>query len=160
MRILVVSDTHGRWTRLYDAVRAVPDADEIIHLGDGAEDVEKCIESITGCRIICVAGNCDIRSHNPEIRLLTLSGKRVLCTHGHNYRVKMGPDRLVYAAMEQQADICLFGHTHTAACFYHEGIHFMNPGSLGAPRDGKPTFGVVDITDTGIMCNIREYRPK
>jgi len=160
MRILVVSDSHGRWIRLYDVVKSVTDADTIIHLGDGADDVEKCMDSIKGCRIISVAGNCDFFSHDPEIRVLTLADKRILCTHGHNYRVKMGPDRLVYAAMEQNADICLFGHTHVAECFFHEGIHFMNPGSLGSPRSGIPTYGVVDITDAGIVCNIREYRQK
>ena len=32
----------------------------------------------------------------------------------------------------------------------------MNPGSLSIPRQGGPTYGILDITSQGIMTNIVE----
>ena len=38
---------------------------------------------------------------------------------------------------------------------YEEGIHILNPGSAGQPRDGKPaSYAYIDITkDGGIFCS-------
>ena len=40
MRILVFSDSHGSTWRMRDALLDHPEADMIIHLGDGERDVE------------------------------------------------------------------------------------------------------------------------
>jgi hypothetical protein len=47
----------------------------------------------------------------------------------------------------EKADIVLFGHTHMPESIYKDGIYYFNPGSL---KEG--CYGVVDITDNGIIC--------
>ena len=37
------------------------------------------------------------------------------------------------------------------------GIYIMNPGSASSPRDGKkPSYGIIDITKSGILMNIAD----
>ncbi len=47
-------------------------------------------------------------------------------------------------------DILLFGHTHVPYTAYDDGMYIMNPGSIGYTG----TYGIVDITPSGIMTNI------
>ena len=47
----------------------------------------------------------------------------------------------------------LFGHTHEAFYEYRDGIHFLNPGSLGSPRGPlDPPDGVIDSQGTSLVC--------
>ena len=39
MRILVISDSHGNTRNIERAVESQPEANIIIHLGDGADDI-------------------------------------------------------------------------------------------------------------------------
>ncbi len=68
-------------------------------------------------------------------------------THGHNQRVKFGIDNLLWSAREENCDIVVFGHTHNPLSTYIGNIHILNPGAL---KDGF--YGVIDITDKGIIC--------
>ena len=56
-------------------------------------------------------------------------------------------------ARELEAQVVLFGHTHEAFYEYRDGIHFLNPGSLGSPRGPLyPTYGVIDIQGKSLVC--------
>ena len=72
------------------------------------------------------------------------------------YNVKYGLADLVRAGQEMQANVVLFGHTHIPMVDYREGMHLMNPGSLGMPRGSNGTYGVLDVTEQGIVCFINE----
>ena len=63
----------------------------------------------------------------------------------------MGYYSVYMAAREQKADILLFGHTHNAMTDYDDGLYVMNPGSL---RGAYATYGILDITEAGIVTNI------
>lgn len=154
MKIMVVSDTHGRWGRLSDAVRIQPKAEVVIHLGDGAEDLENVRYEYPEKMMVGVAGNCDFMSPLPGFDILTIEGRKIFFTHGHIYNVKYGCQRVIEAARQQGADICLFGHTHVPVNEYHDGLYLMNPGSLGHPYDGQPTYGIIEIVPAGIVTNI------
>lgn len=154
MKILVVSDTHGRWGRLYDVVAKQRSAEVVIHLGDGADDLENVRYNFPEKMMTAVSGNCDRMSSLEALGEITLEGKRIFYTHGHIYDVKYGYQRLEEAARRREADICLFGHTHEPLCDYIDGLYIMNPGSLGHPYDGVPTYGLIEITKAGIMTNI------
>ena len=158
MRILVVSDTHGRWSRLSSAVLAQPKAEVVIHLGDGEGDLENVRYEFPDKMMTGVSGNCDFMSRQDAIATLTLEGKRIFFTHGHIYNVKYGYQRVIEAARQREADICLFGHTHVPVAEYHDGLYLMNPGSLGQPYDGTPTYGIIDIVPAGIVTNIVKMR--
>jgi predicted phosphodiesterase len=54
------------------------------------------------------------------------------------FRVKMAE-----AAGAKPGDVIAFGHTHVAWHRTVEGIHFVNAGSVGRPKDGDPRAGYV-----------------
>ena len=62
-------------------------------------------------------------------------------------------------AEKRGAQLVLFGHTHQPYTAYHGGIYYLNPGSLGHPRAGAPSYGVVDITAAGIVPHVVEVQP-
>ena len=136
-------------SRILDAVKAHPEAETLICLGDGARDldtVESYYHSLPN--VIKVAGNCDFSSSLPLLRVVTLGGKKIYCTHGHAEHVKYGTDELLLRARQEGADIVLYGHTHTGVTCYDDGLYIMNPGSI---RDGH--YGMIDIVPGGIMLN-------
>ena len=87
------------------------------------------------------------------LRLLVLSDSHG--DAGSVYGVKTDPLRVVYAARERGADILLYGHTHRPLTDYEDGLHILNPGSLRAGG----TYGVVDLSDAGVVLNIVRCRP-
>ncbi len=56
MKILIVSDTHGRDNNLKELLLRVKPRDMLIHLGDFEGSQEK-IEKMAGCETHIIAGN-------------------------------------------------------------------------------------------------------
>lgn len=158
MRIVVISDTHGDLYNFELAISQQPKADLFIHLGDCERDIDNIRPFLRDRQIISVSGNCDFGSVTPPEDETTANGKRIFLTHGHPYHVKFGIGTAIDEARRRNADILLFGHTHVPISTYENGLYIMNPGSLGHPLDGKPTYGVIDITSAGVVLNIVEVR--
>ena len=59
-------------------------------------------------------------------------------------------------ARKNGADILLYGHTHIAFTDYDDGLYIMNPGSCGRPREGLPSYGIIDITKAGVAMHTAE----
>lgn len=156
MKILVVSDSHGRWGALYNVIQAHPDAETVIHLGDGNDDLERIRCEFPKKVMVGVAGNCDFLapSGTRSACVIEVGGRSIFFTHGHNYRVKSGENLVEQAARARGADICLYGHTHIPCCECRGGLYIMNPGSVGHPRDGQPTCGIIEIDDGQITMHI------
>ncbi len=146
MRILVVSDTHGENKGVIDTILDMDKVDFLIHLGDHASDGEK-ISKILGIPAFIVRGNCDYDSDYNDYELVELAGKKLFLTHGHLYNVRMSLDKLYYKALEMEADIALFGHTHIAMNIVHDDLIIMNPGSPSLPRGDEniKTIGLIQI---------------
>ncbi|MBN2898894.1 MAG: metallophosphoesterase [Clostridia bacterium] len=145
VRIGVVGDTHGHVANVVEAINRIKPLDFIIHLGDYAED-GPMIEEAVGIEVIGVKGNCDFNSTLPEDRLLTIGGKKIFITHGHRYDVKHTYHKIFYKALEVEADVVLFGHTHMMARFVEDDILIMNPGSVSHPRGHlEKTFALLEI---------------
>lgn len=150
MQILVVSDSHKNKNALREILFARPNADTVIHLGDGAREAEELKEEFGERRWFLLHGNCDLGAVDLPLALLeTFRGKRFFCTHGHYYGVKDGLYRLTCAAAERGADVVLFGHTHEPLSDYYEGMYILNPGSAA---DGR--YATLDVTDAGIMPSL------
>lgn len=156
LQFLIISDSHGNVDAVRRAVARAGRVDGVLFLGDGVEDMDY---ADTGTSFVLgVRGNCDIGSHcdmYPEQRVIELCSKRILMCHGHRYGVKGSLEPLVYAAAEAQADIVLFGHTHTPFetrlmpqdyDVLSKPVYFFNPGAL---RGYGATFGILDITLRG-----------
>ena len=152
MKILVFSDSHHSIGNMYDAVTQEK-PDQILHLGDHYEDAEDLRSVFSHTAIQYVPGNCDYACDLPFERLLIISGVRIFMTHGHQYAVKSGLDRLICAAKEKNADIALFGHTHEGFLQTREGLTLMNPASCGCGT-GKPSYGKITVENGTFSCQI------
>ena len=121
----------------------------LLHLGDGWHDVDEVRRHFPNLPIEQVPGNCDFRATEPAVRVLMIGGKRIMLCHGHTLGVKYDYDRLIYAAMEREADAVLFGHTHEPHVDIVRGIVVLNPGTIGSGY--RPTYGTLTIKDDRII---------
>ncbi len=143
MKVLLVSDTHGRNLNLED-VLDIETPDFLCHMGD-LEGSEDYIRLITKCPLAMVSGNNDFWTDlNPEVTF-ELQGFRIFMTHGHCYCAHAGNEQLKSAGRRNKADIVLFGHTHRPTLEFDKDIIVANPGSLTYPRQEKrrPSYMVL-----------------
>ena len=98
--------------------------------------------------------------------------------NNHNTYIFNWEDILPHLAFlkEQNVNLCFIGHTHSPGIFSADGVYsidddnkfelgegkgfFINPGSVGQPRDGDPraAFGIYD-TETRIFEQVRVVYP-
>ncbi len=151
MRIIVISDSHGRRGSIDYAIQAHPDARHIFFLGDNVRDIEAVKEFFTDRIFHIVPGNCDGDTAYNTTAICTLEGIKILYTHGHYHSVKYTTSLLRDAAQKAGAKIALYGHTHIAKTEYIDGLFIVNPGSISLSREGSNSYAVIDITESGIM---------
>ncbi len=158
MRILVVSDTHHDFDTLYRLMLREKDAiDLLLHLGDGAQDIDDLRAVWPLLPVRFVRGNCDYVSTASDTALVEANGTRLLLTHGHLFDVNYTTERLAAEARRQDAAVALFGHTHRQLCRSELGVQLMNPGSLGKPRDGKRGYGIIEIVQSQPVCSLHRF---
>jgi len=149
MKFLIFADSHRSIQNMIDAIEK-NSYDCIVHLGDSIDDIEK----IEKYRLISydktvykISGNNDYVHFNAiKDIILNIKNKKILLTHGHNYGVKYGYNRLVSYANEINADIVLFGHTHFQDAFEKNNSLFLNPGSIGY----SGTYVLLNVTENEI----------
>ncbi len=152
MRIVAVSDSHGRSAGLLRAAELFPEAELLLHLGDGFSDLQQLQRQYPERTIAGVRGNCDIFSDQPEQRVFTVEGITVLATHGHLFGAKRDLFGLLRRCREVGAGLCLFGHTHRPLCRELEGCWFLNPG----PCQGSGALAAVaEIKDGRLSCSLQ-----
>ena len=151
MKILIVSDTHGRCYYLERAIARVSPIDLLIHLGDMEGDA-MYIQAIAGCPVEMVSGNNDFFSDIPREKFITIGRYYIMLTHGHRYGVNYGIANLKETAMLNGADIVMFGHTHQPLIdLTDDTCYVINPGSITQPRQvGRiPTFMIMELDKRG-----------
>lgn len=160
MKCLCFSDSHGSSYNIRAALNKHPDAEVIFYLGDGLRDLEEYILDRKRAWL-AVQGNCDYSALLGEKFVkktdsITLMGRRILFTHGDLYGVKYGLDGVTKLAIDHNADLLLFGHTHQPLERYvstdEGGFYLFNPGSIGGGYGGA-SYGVINITDKGILLS-------
>lgn len=154
MKILVLSDSHGKTTELETAIRLNSAAEVVIFCGDGHSDIEDMRYTFPEKMFISVRGNCDWCHNANDSEEITLCGKKIFVTHGHIYGVKQGLSRLTAYGHSINADIVLFGHTHQQIVTVDGSMLIMNPGSLGYNAE----YGIIEIDDSG-KITAQEYPP-
>lgn len=162
MECLIFSDAHGRASRMERVLQAQPTAPSaVFFLGDGLRDSHfPVFERQT---LYAVKGNCDgglfggLLPYGEEC-VVSLEGHRILAVHGHRFGVKSGLGGLISYAASIEADIVLFGHTHTPleqvlpagtvvggkALAYP--MHLFNPGSLA-----EGSFGTLLVRGESVL---------
>ena len=159
---LIVSDTHGFDNRLLTLVYDHPEINGLIFLGDGMSDLA-CVRHINP-DLVCYAvkGNCDFCGdvyHGiscPDERILNLDGHKLMLCHGHYFGAKSSTAHLLAHGRANHCEAVLFGHSHVPFLGYEseEGqapCYLFNPGSLGRPADGKPSYGILQIHASGLL---------
>ena len=149
MKILVVSDSHGRNVYLEKVLETV-EPDMLIHLGD-LEGSEIFIQNKVSCPVEMVSGNNDYFSDLEREKLITIGRYKVLLTHGHRYRVHFGTETIKDWARQRGANIVMFGHTHMPLLDTSTDVTALNPGSISQPRqEGRiPTYAIVELDRNG-----------
>jgi len=125
--------------------------DAVVHLGDGWDEIHDIMLMYPLIPLYAVSGNCDYGS-GPSSLAFSFSSKKFLITHGHRYGVKYNYIHISLWAEENEADVCMFGHTHMPEVFYSGQTLLLNPGSIGLPRGNfTASYGIVDVTENGIV---------
>ncbi len=150
MRILIVSDTHGRLENFKEVINETGPYDMLIHCGD-VEGQEDRIEYLAECQVHIVAGNNDWMSDLPQEKEFEIGDFTAFLTHGHRYGIAMGPERLAEEGEARGVDFVFCGHTHKPANEKIGNVRVLNPGSLSYPRqDGrKPSYMVMEFDQNG-----------
>lgn len=186
-RLLVVSDTHGESELLEQILEKFgSECDALVFCGDGACDVEFCIEraffdeDFRNCLPPVIAfarGNGDAPDYvlmidpedfevPPAMRGIAVpdwicfeaAGRTVYAVHGHRHNVDWGTDTLQGTAYTMDADMVFFGHTHRPFAEEIEGTLFLNPGSVARPRGGSShSFAVVSFPGTAERFEIQKF---
>ena len=121
MRVLIISDTHGRHT------------------------------AFCGCPAYILAGNNDFFSRNLGEMEIYFGKKKAFMAHGHQYSVSLGVERILDEGRSRNADIVMFGHTHRPYLKKFGDITVLNPGSLAFPRQEgrKGSYIIMEIDRDG-----------
>lgn len=150
MRILIVSDTHGRDKNLEYVLEKCGKIDGLIHAGDVQHSADY-IRVIAGCPVYMVAGNNDFFADLPDEVTFTLGKLNCLLTHGHMYCVNAGYETIRREGRARGVDIVIFGHTHRPLIEMEKDLMVINPGSISYPRqDGKKcTYVIMEMDRKG-----------
>ncbi len=136
-RIAVISDTHGILRP--ETVEALRSAELILHGGDIAN--RKTLDRLGECaRVIAVRGNCDKEWAEalPQEVCFELYGKKIYMVHNRKQRSEEA----------ETADIVIYGHSHKYEEKEENGRLWLNPGSGGPRRFGKPvTMAMLEIDE-------------
>lgn len=154
MQFLVFSDSHGHGERMAKVIAEHPPILDVIFLGDGLVDILPLMRQFPKHRFRTVRGNMDFLAAGfdaPDEDVFSLYGVRVFLCHGHLFGVKGGTGVAEAHACTANAQVLLYGHTHRAEEHYlsEKGLLVLNPGSIGRPQSGEPSFAILDILPSG-----------
>lgn len=149
MKVLIVSDTHRKNDNFFKVVE-MHKPDMVVHCGD-IEGSEYAISEAAGCPVYMVAGNNDFFADLPQEVEFSVGRYKCMATHGHRYRVSMGPEMLFAEARERGLDVVMYGHTHKPEVRREGDIYVVNPGSLSYPRQEgrKPSYIIMETDRFG-----------
>lgn len=147
MKMMLISDNHGRWNQTYNIIKNVrPNVDFVFHLGDSEFPKDDVIwELVDGV----VEGNMDHPFLYPEEKVVETEKGKVLLVHGHRLNVNRSNDAVLDLAKERGAKYAFHGHTHRLSSEVKDGVLLVNPGSISNPRGiyGGTTYAIVDVND-------------
>jgi len=143
----VISDTHGLLRP--EARTALASVDRIIHAGD-IDDRRTLQWLSTIAEVTAVRGNCDRGSWAsalPDHDLLTVEGTVIYVVHEIEH--------LVFDPRTQGIGVVVSGHTHQPCKELQNDVLYLNPGSAGPRRHGRPvSLGKLHVGPDGVSGEI------
>ncbi len=151
MKYMIASDIHGSafWCQKMVEAYQKEKADRLILLGDllyhgprndlpEGYDPKQVIDLLNPLKneILCVRGNCEAEVDQMVLQfpvmadyaLMECGENIIFITHGHIFNEQHLPPL-------KKGDILLHGHTHVPICVEHESYTYLNPGSVGIPKE-------------------------
>ena len=158
MKILIVSDTHGRHQALDRALEEAGKIDMFIHLGD-VEGGEDYLEAVVECEKHIIRGNNDFFTELPREEEFEIGPYHAFITHGHYYYVSMGMETIIEEGRSRGADLVMFGHTHRPFFLQKDGMTILNPGSLSFPRQEgrRGSYMIMEVDGDGKLSFEQKY---
>lgn len=142
MKIVVVSDSHGRIEVLSQILQDHADARAFIHCGDIELPEEYFPEFIK------VRGNNDYYGNYEQERVLHVGDLSILITHSHQYVYYSRQEQLAKKASRLGCQLVCYGHTHVYNDSVIDDVRLLNPGSCWHNRDGRnPSYAIVHYED-------------
>ena len=137
MKVLIISDIHDDFESTKKAIQN-HNFDYLILLGDLGYYNNQVFDllNIFKDKIISVKGNNDIYNDLTQFdntklyQTINIDNKTWFLTHGHIYNEYTDTDY----------DIYLQGHTHIPRVEKKDNKIYLNPGSIGLPRNGVKTY--------------------
>lgn len=158
MKAIVISDSHGNYRNVKKILDKNTDADYVIHLGDGEDDLAELNMENPALveKIIYVGGNCDMGMHK-RTAILDFNGIKIFLAHGDNYEIKTEKTVIAKAAKENGCTAAFFGHSHLKFNEIINGIQLLNPGSCSVQADNsKPSYALVENKNGQLVINIMD----
>ena len=151
-KILIFSDTHNYINSCITLIENFKDLYAIIHGGDCVADAEDLQYAFPHIPVYHVRGNNDFYSRAPINRTVTIDRIKIFITHGHEERVKydLSLSTLKAKGEKYNADLVVFGHTHSPRTEFHGKMTIINPGSVRYTR----TYAVAEIEDDFVKTTI------
>ena len=135
-QIGVVSDSHGLLRP--EVPGFLKGVDGIIHAGDiGKEEILEALSGIAS--VFAVHGNCDRGQ-----LVCTCPANRVIQAGSSQIYVLHDLQKLNLIPESSGFDVVVHGHTHRPSSVVHQGVLYVNPGSIGPRRGNLPvTLGLL-----------------
>jgi hypothetical protein len=155
LKIGVLSDTHKKVQRSEASIEHLLQngAEFLIHAGDiGEPEVLEQLKN-SGVRYIAVYGNNDAH-------LFEYHNKYNLVQEPHHFKLANVTFKLMHLPfyMNADADIVIFGHTHTFECDFKNGTLFLNPGESCARNKPLSECALLEVTQN--YFNVTYYFKK
>lgn len=126
MKVLITSDTHGR----FDILKRIRDQHQDINMHIDAGDLVLTQKEFDSLKLTAVKGNTDLYLELPLQQIVKIDELKVLLVHGHIQNVKYGLEKLINYAQTLQVDVVIYGHTHEQKMIAINGITYINPGAV------------------------------
>jgi putative phosphoesterase len=143
MKIGILSDTHtktGYSQKIIDHL-VKEGAEFLIHAGDIVKEETLIQLKQSGLRYMAVYGNND--AHLAEVH-----NRYNMVQEPHYFKLAHTKFKLMHLPfyMSADAEVIIFGHTHTFECDYKSGTLFLNPGEACARSKPVSECAMLDIT--------------
>ncbi|HDQ39518.1 MAG TPA: metallophosphoesterase [Desulfonatronum sp.] len=146
----VISDTHGLLRN--EACKILQGCDLIIHAGDiCGREIITVLQSMQ--RAVFVLGNMDRVYPDAAIQkteVVEFADKRFYVLHDL-YTLNLDP-------AAAGLDAVIHGHTHLPDIIMKNGVLYLNPGSIGPKRRGRPvSMALIHIADGSMQPEILSF---
>jgi putative phosphoesterase len=129
-------------------------------------------EMITWTKKFLKKDNLTWLSKLPRKKIIERNGKKIYLVHGSPFQTfdyfvatdeKEWKNMLKEAAEKTMTDMLFVGHTHIPIKDKYKRFQFLNPGSIGQPRNGKPGahYAIVNTSPLNVtMVHIKyDHKP-